>query len=88
MNEKPWFDPETGVILFDHYVTEMPSFQKVVADNVVTDEEFLAQTQKVIGLLHQLETMLTPEARTVCTTALCEMAVLNAFLHLRAKAAP
>lgn len=83
MNEKPWFDPKTGILLFDQYVVEMPSFQKVLADNVVTNEEFVAQAEKVVGLLHQLETMLTPEARTVCTTALCELAVLNAIMHLR-----
>lgn len=86
MNEKPWFDPDNGVVLFDQYVAEMPSFQKVLADNVVTNEEFVAQAEKVVGLLHQLESMLTPEARTVCTTALCELAVLNAFMNLRAQA--
>jgi hypothetical protein len=80
---KPWFDPKTGILMFDQYVAVMPSFKKVMEDNTVTSEEFLAQAEKVTGLLKQLEGMLTPEAHTVCTAALCELSVLNALMHLR-----
>ena len=80
---KPWFDPKTGILLFDQYVAAMPSFKKIMADNTVTNEEFLAQAEKVTGLLKQLESMLTPETHRVCTAALCELSVLNALMHLR-----
>jgi hypothetical protein len=80
---KPWFDPKTGILMFDQYVAKMPSFKKVMADDVITNEEFLAQAQKVAGLLKHLEGMLTPEAHTVCTAALCELSVLNALMNQR-----
>lgn len=82
---RPWFDPNTGILLFDQYVAEMPSFKKVVADDVVTNEEYAAQAQKVTGLLQQLEGMLAPEVKPVCTAALCELAVLNALMLKRAQ---
>jgi hypothetical protein len=82
---KPWFDPKTGMLLFDQYVQEMPSFKKVMEDEVVTNEEFRAQAEKVSGLLQQLERMLDNDTKTVCTAALCELAVLNALLLKRAQ---
>jgi hypothetical protein len=82
---KPWFDPKTGILLFDQYVSEMPSFKKAVADDIVTGEELLAQAEKVTGLLQQLEGMLDEPTKTVCTTALCELAVLNALALKRAQ---
>lgn len=82
---RPWFDKTTGGLLIDDYVNEMPSFRKVMADNVVTSEEFAAQALKVNGLLQQLETMLPPEVKTVATSALCELAVLHAFSLVQAQ---
>ncbi|OQZ00599.1 MAG: hypothetical protein B6D35_06025 [Candidatus Brocadia sp. UTAMX2] len=73
---KPWFDPKTGVLLLDEYVAEMPSFKKIMADNIVTDEEITEHVQNVVSLLKQLETSLTPELKNLTTKALCELVVL------------
>jgi hypothetical protein len=74
---KPWFNPETGALLFDEYVTEMPSFKKITEDAVITEAEVTEQWQRVISLLKKLESMLSSEAKAVATEALCELAVLN-----------
>lgn len=74
--KRPWFDAETSLLLLDEYVTTMPSFQKVMADSVVTDEELEQQTERTIQLLKKLERMLSPEAQETATDALSELAVL------------
>ena len=74
---RPWFDPQTGVLLLDDYVSQ-PSYRKVMEDGVVTDAELAEQAERVLTLLRKLEGMLSPDARAVATDALCELAVLYA----------
>ncbi len=76
---QPWFNPETGALLLDEYVSQQPSFRKVMEDGVVTDEEVTEQAHRVLSLLRSLEEMLSPEARSVATEAFCELAVLYAL---------
>jgi hypothetical protein len=76
---KPWFDAKTGTILLDEYVTEMPSFRRIMADEVITANEVREQAERTITLLKQLEVMLAPETRQIATEALCELAVLYAL---------
>ncbi len=79
---KPWFDPETGVLMLDRYVMEMPSFRAITEDRVVTDAELAEQSDHVVALLKELEARLDPATRELATAALCELAVLN-VLHVR-----
>jgi hypothetical protein len=76
---RPWFDPENGMLLLDEYVVEMPSFKKILEDGFVTAEEIKEQSHKVVSLLKQLEAMLSPEAKAIATEALCELAALYAM---------
>ena len=76
---QPWFNAETGTLLLDEYVVQRPSFRKVMEDSVVTDEEVTEQAHQVLSLLRKLEEMLSPEARSVATDVLCELAVLYAL---------
>jgi len=85
--EKPWFDPKTGMLLFDEYVQERQSFQDIVADKVVSKAELMEQAWRVAGLLQDLEGLLSSEAKAVATDALCELSVLHALLALRHQAA-
>jgi hypothetical protein len=77
--DKPWFDPHTGMLLLDEYVAEMPSFQKIMADEIITDSEIVEHGEKVTVLLKQLETALAPDVKRLVTEALCELAVLYAL---------
>ncbi len=81
MEERPWFDAQTGVVLLDEYVTEMDSYEKIVQDRVVTDAEIAEQARRVVSLLQDLEGMLSPEAKAKATEALCELSVLNILQH-------
>ncbi len=80
---KPWFDPEIGLLLLDEYVADMPSFQKIAADQLVTEEEFAEHTRRVVGLLRTLEETLSPEQQSLATDALCELAVFYALARMR-----
>jgi hypothetical protein len=84
---RPWFDPKTGVLLLDDYVSR-PSYRKVMEDGVVTDDELSEQAHRVVDLLRKLEAMLSPEARSVATDAFCELAVLHALARQRQVSSP
>lgn len=77
--EESWFDPATGLLRFDEIVVQRPTFQKIMEDGVVTSTEFREQAEKVHTLMHQLETLLTPEAKSIATDTLAELAVLLAL---------
>lgn len=81
--DRPWFHPETGMLRLDEHVADMPSFQKIMADQVITDGELADQAQRVISLLKALEATLAPDAKRLATDALCELAVLYALQHKR-----
>lgn len=76
---RPWFDKDTGLLLFDEYVAEMPSYRKIMADEVITDEELKEQAVRVASLFQSLERRLAPEFRSSVTDALCELAVLHSL---------
>lgn len=79
--KRPWFDPQTNMLLLDEYVTTMSSFQRAMADSVVTNDELESQALHTVDLLKKLEGMLSPEAQEIATDALCELAVLFALQH-------
>jgi hypothetical protein len=85
--DRPWFDQDTGTLLLDEYVLEMDSYQRIVEDELITDAELVEQTQRVASLLQRLEEVLSPEAKSLATEALCELAVLNALQVKRLQAA-
>ena len=87
MMNKPWFDPQTGTLLLDEYVAEIDSYRRIVEDEMITDAELVEQTQRVASLLRRLEETLSPEAKSLATEALCELAVLNALQVKRLQAA-
>jgi hypothetical protein len=85
--DRPWFDEQTGTLLLDDYAVEMDSYRRIVEDETITDAELLAQTQRVMSLLQQLEEVLSPEAKALATEAFSELAVLSALQVKRVQAA-
>jgi hypothetical protein len=77
--EESWFDSATGLLRFDEIIVQRPTFQKIMEDGVVTADEFREQAEKVHTLMHQLEALLTPEAKSIATDTLAELAVLLAL---------
>ena len=79
---KPWFDAETGHILFDEYVADSPAYIAIERDKVVTEEEIAQQATHVVNLLRRLQSELRPELQELAGDAFCELAVLHA-LHAK-----
>jgi hypothetical protein len=80
---KPWFDAETGVLKLDEYVAEMPSYKKIMEDQVVSDQELDGQFERVTDLLKRLDRSLPDELKDITTDALCELAVLYVLQRRR-----
>jgi hypothetical protein len=76
---KPWFDAKTGHILFDEYIADMPTFQAIAGDNIVTEEELVQQSARVIDLLRRLQSELHPEVLELAGDVFCELAVLHSL---------
>jgi hypothetical protein len=74
--ERPWFDRETGVLILDEYITSLPSYEKYVADGIITPIEVAEQAQNLAESLKKLEQSLSPEQHALVTEALCETAFL------------
>ena len=77
---KPWFDPETGVLMLDEYITSLPSYEKYVADGIITPTEVAEQAQNLAESLKKLEQSLSPEQHALATEALCETAFLYGMM--------
>lgn len=75
---KNLFDEKTGMLLLDEYIYEMPSFRKIMEDGVISSDEVMAQSERVISLLKRLESVLQPEVRELLIETLSEIAVLYA----------
>ena len=54
------FDKQTGLLNLDEQVQSRASFQKIMQDQIVTDQEVEEQSQLVIKLLKELEATLSP----------------------------
>lgn len=76
-----WFDKENGQLRLDEEVVKRPSFQAIMADGLVSDEELSQQTQRVIALLRELEKSLPENLRKLAGDCLVELSVLHAIYH-------
>lgn len=76
---KPWFDENTGHILFDEYVADSPTFQAITRDHIISEEVLTHQAERVVGLLRRLHSQLQPEVQELAREAICEFAVLHAI---------
>ena len=72
---------EQGFIDIDEIIAQEPSFQKIMADGVVTDEELLEQTNQVINLLHEVENRFSEEDQQLVKKLFAEANVLSAIYH-------
>jgi hypothetical protein len=69
MMDRPWFDQDSGTLLLDEYFLDLDSYQRIVEDGTMTDDELVEQTQRVASLLRRLEEALLPEAKAIATVA-------------------
>jgi len=72
---------EQGFIDIDEMIAQEPSFQKIMEDGVVTDDELREQTEAVINLLHEVENHLSEEDQLLVKKLFAETNVLSAIYH-------
>ena len=72
---------EQGLIDIDEMIAQEPSFQKIMEDGVVTGEELREQAEKVINLLHEVESRLNDDELLLVKRLLAETNVLSAIYH-------
>lgn len=72
------FFDESGGLNIDDLILQQPSFQKIMEDGIVTEEELLEQKERVIALLKKFEQNSTPEQIDQVRELLAEISVLIA----------
>ena len=72
---------DQGFIDIDEMIAQEPSFQKIMQDGIVTDEELQQQSERVISLLHEVENRLSEENQQLVKKLFAETNVLSAIYH-------
>lgn len=67
---------ENGFLNVEDLIMNSPSFQKIMEDNIITEEELQAQSDLVISLLTQLESTCSEEQKELLRRLLAEVCVL------------
>lgn len=72
---------EQGFIDIDEMIAQEPSFQKIMQDGIVTDDELKQQSELVISLLHEVEKRLSEDDQLLIKRLFAETNVLTAIYH-------
>jgi hypothetical protein len=67
---------ENGFLNVEVLIMNSPSFQKIMEDNIITEEEIQTQSDLVISLLTQLEATCSDEQKELLRKLLAELCVL------------
>ena len=67
---------ENGFLNVEDLIMNSPSFQKIMEDNTITEEEIQTQSDLVISLLTQLEATCSDEQKELLRKLLAEVCVL------------
>ena len=70
-----------GFIDIDEMIAQEPSFQKIMEDGVVTDDELREQTETVINLLHEVENRFSEDDQLLVKRLFTETNVLSGIYH-------
>lgn len=69
---------ENGMFRLDEEIAKQPTFQKIMEDGIVSDEEVEQQSQLLISLMKKLEQDLSPEQLKEVEEVLTQAGVLYA----------
>ncbi len=75
MNMNSFFN-EYGYLNLDELVMNTDSYKKIMDDGVVSDDELLEQSHKVMELFHQIEAQCDNEVIDLIRNAISELGVL------------
>lgn len=72
---------EQGLIDIDEMIAQEPSFQNIMADGIVTEEELAGQSEHVVELLHEAENRFSGDDLLFVKKLFAETNVLTAIYH-------
>lgn len=75
-----FFDKE-GILDIDDMIVNNASFKTIMEDGVITEEEIKAQSDKVVAILHNMETKYSEEQLAEIKNLLAESSVLYAIYN-------
>ena len=75
------FFNEDGILNIDEMVVNNASFKNIMEDGVITEEEIKAQSDKVVAILHDMETKYSNEQLSEIKNLLVESSVLYAVYN-------
>ena len=70
------FFNKNGILDIDEMVEQNASFKKIMEDGIITEEEIKEQSDKVIAILHEMETKYSKEQLSEIKHLLVESSVL------------
>lgn len=70
------FDENTGLLRLDEVVCTLDSFRQITGDNQITEEEIIAQHDRVVSLLRRVDSQLADADRDLVISAIAELAAL------------
>lgn len=75
------FFNEEGILNIDEMIAGNASFKTIMEDGVITEEEIKAQSDKVVAMLHDMETKYNEEQLADIKNLLVESSVLYAVYN-------
>lgn len=75
------FFNEEGILNIDEMVVNNASFKNIMEDGVVTEEEIKGQSDKVVAILHDMESKYSEEQLSEIKYLLVESSVLYAVYN-------
>lgn len=72
------FFNDKGILNIDEMIVNNESFKKIMGDGIVTEDEIKEQSDKVVAMLHTMETKYTIEQLQEIKDLLVETSVLYA----------
>lgn len=73
------FITENGLLDLDSIIIHNPSYQKIMEDGIVTDEEIQEQAEKIDSMLKDMKSKYTLEQFSEIQTLIAEISVLLAI---------
>lgn len=76
------FFNDTGILNIDEMLVNNVSFQKIMEDGIVTEKEIKAQSDKVVAMLHDIESKYDEAQQAEIKNLLAEASVLYAVYNI------
>lgn len=70
------FIKENGLLDIDSIILDNPSYQKIMEDGIVTDEEIQEQAERIDSMLKSMKSKYTPEQFAEVQKLVAEVSVL------------